>query len=83
MYSPGLNTHKIGHTVNLKYRMNNLRNGCWDIELVATFPYDRKLEVWLHDYFRDKRIAGTEWFRNLTEVDVKNAVVEYEQHVIR
>lgn len=78
MYSPGLNTHKIGHTVNLRSRQFSLRNGCWDIELVTTFPYGRKLENWLHGYFHAKRIPGTEWFSDLTEVDVKNAVAEYE-----
>jgi hypothetical protein len=81
MYSPGLNTHKIGITTNLRIRTTNLRNGCWDIETVTTFPYGRKLEKWLHYYFHDKRIQGTEWFTDLTEVDVKNAVAEYEMSV--
>jgi hypothetical protein len=78
MFSPGLNSHKIGITVNLAHRQGTLRNGCWDIELVTTFPYGRKLENWLHAYFAATRIAGTEWFTDLTEVDVKNAVAEYE-----
>lgn len=78
MYSPGLNTHKIGFTTALESRLINLRCGCWDIELVITFPYGRSLEKWLHAYFASKRINPTEWFTNLTETDVKNAVAEYE-----
>jgi len=79
MWSPGLNSHKIGITVNLNYRMRELSNGCWDIELVTTFPYGRELEKWLHHYFAAHRITGTEWFTDITEVDVKNAVIEYEE----
>lgn len=78
MFSPGLNTRKIGRTNNLTVRTMALRNGCWDIELITTFPHGRNLERYLHTKFADTRIPGTEWFTDLTEVDVKNAVAEYE-----
>jgi len=79
MWSPGLDSYKIGKTVNLSHRYSTIRTGCWDVELVTTFPHGRKLERWLHKYFKATRIPGTEWFTgNLTEVDVKSAVIEYE-----
>jgi hypothetical protein len=81
MFSPGLNTHKIGRTTYIEDRYRMLKCGCWDIELVTTFPYGRKLERWLHSCFKASRIEGTEWFRDITEVDVKNAVAEYEELV--
>jgi hypothetical protein len=46
---------------------------------VATFSPGVELEGWLKDKFWENRIKGTEWFRDLTEVDVKNAVAEFEQ----
>ncbi|MGH7238760.1 MAG: GIY-YIG nuclease family protein [Candidatus Saccharimonadales bacterium] len=78
MFSPGLGTYKIGQTINMTSRISSLRNGCWDIELVTTFPYDRKLEKYLHRKFKAHRIPGTEWFKNITETEVKNSVVDYE-----
>ncbi|SRR6266487_2931150 len=78
MYSPALISHKIGHTTNISKRLPMLRCGCWDLELVTTFPHGRKLEKWLHKRFSLGRIEGTEWFTGLTETAIKEAVVEYE-----
>lgn len=75
-YSPGLRTHKIGHTTNLKGNEMSLRRGCWDIQLIETFPGGHALEQWLHDYFADRRVRG-EWFRDLTAAEVKKAVGEW------
>lgn len=81
MFSPLLGTHKIGKTVNILSRTRSLKGGCWDIELVTTFPYGAKLERWLHKKFKKQRIPRTEWFRDLTEAEVKDAVALYEQEV--
>lgn len=79
VWSPSLRLHKIGITVNTVKRMQALRNGCPDVVLITTFPYGKNLEKWLHRKFRANRIDRTEWFSDLTEVDVKNAVAEYER----
>lgn len=79
VWSPGLRLHKIGITVNLTKRLAALRTGCPDVVLVTTFPYGRTLEKWLHKHFRLTRVNYTEWFSDVTEVDVKNAVIEYER----
>jgi len=78
MFSVGLKAYKIGYTKNLTARLRTLRCGCFDIELVTTFPYGRKLEKWLHKHFADRRIEGTEWFTDIAEIDVKDAVSEFE-----
>jgi Meiotically up-regulated gene 113 len=77
IYSPGLNLHKIGHTVNMAENTKSLRRGCPDIELVTTFPKGIELERWLHRHFKARRVAG-EWFSGLTEDLVRSAVAEFE-----
>jgi Meiotically up-regulated gene 113 len=76
-YSPGLGTHKIGHTTNLRHNESALRRGCWDIKLTDTFPGGLALERWLHGRFEDRRISGSEWFRGLTASEVREAVAEW------
>jgi Meiotically up-regulated gene 113 len=82
-WSAGLGLHKIGYTVNIANRTRILRTGCPDLSLLVTFPYGKELEGWLKRYFKTTRLViegrKTEWFSDLTEVDVKNAVAEYER----
>lgn len=79
-YSPGLKTHKIGHTTNLRHNESSLRRGCWDIQLIDTWTGGKVLEAWLHERFSDRRIRG-EWFRDLTATEVREAVAEWLREV--
>ena len=63
MYSDLLGLFKIGITTRIENRIAQLRNGCPDIEVIKTWPYGRELELWLHNYFSDVRIPGSEWFK--------------------
>lgn len=61
IYSPALQLVKIGKTVNMKRRFMDLRNGCPDIQLLATYVSGGTLERVLHNRFYAQCVRG-EWF---------------------
>jgi Meiotically up-regulated gene 113/Helix-turn-helix domain len=70
---------KIGLTTNAKRRLNELRTGCPDIEILLLLPGDRTLELDIHDKLEQYRVVR-EWF----EIDDPTALCqqlreEYEQ----
>lgn len=52
---------KIGYALDVGRRLDDHRCTRYDVRVEAVFSGGRLLEVWLHDQFRNKRIAR-EWF---------------------
>jgi hypothetical protein len=59
---------KIGYTVNLDARLENIQTSCpFEVSVVCLFPYAfevsaREMETSLHKQFEQFRVRG-EWFR--------------------
>lgn len=74
-YSPSQGTYKIGYASNIGSRLNTLRTGCPDIQLMRSFSGGRAREKEFHAMFRQRCVVfssggKSEWFR-LTEQDVR------------
>lgn len=67
----GENLYKIGLTTNIKKRTNQLQTANPNLILETSFQtkHDYKLETYLHNHFKNRKVKG-EWFK-LSEEDIK------------